>query len=263
MDNRAIEPLIDTHCHLDFPEFDNDRESVLSSALAKGVRGGLVPGVTLGQCKRLLAFDCGAFTSYLAVGLHPYFITEHQLEDIDALSQLITEHRSRICAIGECGLDAVVGDMPKQQQLFIKQIELANQFRLPLVVHHRQSHHLIAQVFKHTPPRYGGVIHAFSGSLQQARYYIEKGFKLGVGGVITYARAQKTRNTVSQVPLSALLIETDSPSMPLNGYQGLRNEPAQLMSVFNVLSELRSESRPCIAKQLNQNFSQLMHVEFS
>ncbi|WP_353801547.1 TatD family hydrolase, partial [Shigella sonnei] len=107
-----------------------------------------------------------------------------------------------------------------QIKIFEYHVELANQLELPLIVHHRQSHDLIAQSFKRCKPKYGGVIHAFSGSLQQADYYIKQGFKLGVGGVITYQRAQKTRHVIAQVDPEHLLLETDSPSMPLLGYQG-------------------------------------------
>ena len=120
-------------------------------------------------------------------------------------------------------------------------------------MHHRQSHHLIAQAFKQNKPKFGGVIHAFNGSLQQAKTYIKMGFKIGVGGLITYQRAKKTRNTISQLPLKSLLLETDAPSMPISGMQGEINTPIALITIFEQLASLRDENKDEIAKQLYKN----------
>ena len=138
---------------------------------------------------------------------------------------------------------------------------MANKYQLPLIVHHRHSHHLIAQVFKQNPPKYGGIIHAFSGSLQQANVYIKLGFKIGVGGVITYDRAQKTRTSISQLPLESILLETDAPSMPVLGKQGEINTPMALLSIFEHLASIRQENKEVIAEQVLKNSLEVFNLE--
>jgi TatD DNase family protein len=258
--------FFDSHCHIDFQEFDESREMLLQQAFNSGINKMLVPGITLAQSKGLLGsglescisnFSCKTkdltLKFYFAIGLHPYFFCDHQTQHMDELAQLAILHRDEIIAIGECGIDSSIVDVEKQSLIFIAHITLANKLKLPLIVHHRQSHHLIAQAFKQNKPKFGGVIHAFSGSLQQARAYIKMGFKIGVGGVITYQRAKKTRHTISQLPLTSLLLETDAPSMPISGKQGEINTPMALITIFEQLVLLRDESKDVIAKQLYKN----------
>ncbi|WP_046003642.1 TatD family hydrolase [Pseudoalteromonas rubra] len=240
--------FIDTHCHLDFDELKDQLPQHLADAQALGVERCVVPGVTLAQCRTLPAFAQQYPSVKIAFGLHPYFMTQHQADDMAQLAELAHQHSSELVAIGECGIDAMVEDIPAQQQLFIEHIALANALKLPLIVHHRKSHHLLAAAFKQLPPQNGGVIHAFSGSLQDANTYLKLGFKLGVGGTISYPRASKTRTTLAQVPLEALVLETDAPSMPLAGYQGQPNVPKRVVEVFEHLCAIREESQQQIAE---------------
>jgi TatD DNase family protein len=232
--------FFDTHCHIDFDEFEGDRNKVLADAAQFNVSHMLVPGVTLAQSGKLLSLEnTSDVTFYKALGLHPYFLNEHQEDDFECLATLAKSHRESLVAIGECGIDRSIDKLDYQQQLFLQHIELANELSLPLVVHHRKSHDLIAEAFKTLKPQYGGIIHAFSGSAQVANYYVEQGFKLGVGGTITYARAEKTRDVIASMPVENLVLETDAPSMPLYGFQGQRNVPSQIIRVFDVLCELK------------------------
>jgi TatD DNase family protein len=137
--------------------------------------------------------------------------------------------------------------------IFIQQLQIANDFSLPVILHHRRSHNDLIKVLKQQGFKWGGIIHAFSGSLHEAHTYIELGFKLGVGGVITYPRARKTREVVSQLPLDALVLETDAPDMPPMGLQGLRNSPQNLILILNELSLLRQQSTEDIIKQCRHN----------
>lgn len=247
--------FFDTHCHIDFDEFENDRDKVLADAAHFNVSHMLVPGVTLTQSAKLLSLEnTQGITFYKALGLHPYFLNEHQEGDFERLAILANTHREFLVAIGECGIDRSIENLDYQQQLFIQHIELANQLLLPMVVHHRKSHDLIAEAFKTLKPKCGGIIHAFSGSAQVANYYIEQGFKLGVGATITYSRAEKTRNVIANLPAEHLVLETDAPSMPLSGYQGERNVPSQIIRVFDALSELKGvetqSARQLLAEQL-------------
>ena len=252
--------FIDTHCHLDFDEFKGDFQNHVCRAKQLGVHGFVVPGITFKQSKALLSFKQHNQGVYIAFGLHPYFLAEHQDGDFAKLRSLAIEHRGQLVAIGECGIDASIADIERQKMLFVEHIKLANELSLPLIVHHRQSHHLLMQAFKQVQPKCGGVIHAFSGSLQQAQAYIKLGFKLGVGGTITYERANKTKHAFAQVPLDSLMLETDAPSMPLAGYQGQINLPERLKAVFDCLVAIRNESESEIAKQVYASSCSLFKI---
>ncbi|WP_372768191.1 TatD family hydrolase [Pseudoalteromonas sp.] len=247
--------FFDTHCHIDFAEFENDRDQVLADAAQYNVSCILVPGVSLALSDKVLALEnTFDITFYKALGLHPYFLNEHQEGDFERLATLARNNREVLAAIGECGIDRSIDNLELQQQLFSQHIELANELSLPMVVHHRKSHDLIAEAFKTLKPQCGGIIHAFSGSAQVANYYIELGFKLGVGGTITYLRAHKTRDVIANMPIEHLVLETDAPSMPLYGFQGRRNVPSQIIRVFDVLCELKGvetqSARKILAEQL-------------
>lgn len=252
--------FIDSHCHLDFAELAAQLPQHLVEAQQLGVEQFMVPGVTLSQSQQLLAFRQANPCCHIAPGLHPYFISEHQPQDMSALASWACEHSGDICAIGECGIDGNREDIDRQVSLFEAHIALSNELQLPLIVHHRKSHHLIAASFKRIKPNYGGVIHAFSGSLQQANYYIKQGFKLGVGGTITYPRGEKTAQVLAQLPLSSLVLETDSPSMPLHGYQGQVNVPKRVVEVFAALCHYRSEPKELLAPALYDNAQALFNL---
>ncbi|MBW8192838.1 TatD family hydrolase [Neiella marina] len=250
--------LFDSHCHLDFDAFDDDRPAVLARCQQAGIERMLIPAVTASSFRPLLGM-CHDMTSAslqldCALGLHPYWIREHQLSDIALLQAELESNHSAQVAIGECGLDAFVAPelMSKQIRLLSEQFELALAFDLPVILHVRKAHNELQQLLK----RYAGVrgvIHAFSGSVELAQSYIKLGMKLGIGGTITYARATKTRQAVSALPLHSLLLETDAPDMPLSGRQGQRNSPEHLPHVLESLVLLRKESADEIATQLWQN----------
>ncbi len=234
--------FIDSHCHLDFSEFDGDRAQRIANAHALGVTHFVVPGISLAQSHNLIQFAQHTPNTFVSAGMHPYFLGQHHESHIAQLADLIATHRDTFIAVGECGIDRYVEDLAIQQNLFEAQIAIANEYELPLIVHHRQSHDLIAASFKRCPPKFGGVIHAFSGSTQVAQNYTKAGFKLGVGGTITYARAQKTKEALRSVGAEHLLLETDAPSMPLFGHQGQINTPEHIPTVFMALAELLEEA---------------------
>lgn len=250
--------LIDSHCHLDFSIFESDLAEVITNANINGVGQFVIPGIDCSQWQGLITFCQNNPNCHYALGIHPYFLNTYQPQDLEQLAELI--NKTNAIAVGECGIDSAVDNLPLQQQIFAAQVELANQYHKPLIIHHRKSHHLILQTFKTVKPLYGGVIHAFSGSIQDANKYLELGFKLGVGGTITYPRASKTREVIKQLPLEALLLETDSPDMPINGKQGERNEPKYLPLILQQLAQIKGLSPEKVAQQLTFNTQSLFKI---
>lgn len=250
--------LIDSHCHLDFEQFAEDHQQVLNEAIELGITDFVIPGVEASKWQSLIEFCQLNSSCHFALGIHPYFLSSYKVGDLKQLALLIED--SNAVAVGECGIDSSIENIELQQQIFEQHIMLSNQFAKPLIVHHRKSHHLILQCFKKLKPEYGGVIHAFSGSLQDAEKYLSYGFKLGVGGTITYDRAKKTREVIKQVPLEHLLLETDSPDMPVSGRQGLRNEPKYLVNALDALAELKAMDKEHIAQQTYINTRKLFNL---
>jgi len=141
------------------------------------------------------------------------------------------------------------------------QLKLAKRYDLPVILHSRRTHDkLAAHLKRHDLPR-AGVVHGFSGSLQQAERFVALGYKIGVGGTITYPRASKTRDVMAQLPLSALVLETDAPDMPLNGWQGQANRPERIVEVFQTLCSLRSEPADVIADTFIHNCNELFNLK--
>ncbi|MGQ8365070.1 TatD family hydrolase [Glaciecola sp. 1036] len=235
--------MIDSHCHIDLPAFDTDRAEVLNKAKSLAVSKLLVPGLHLWQFDTLLDLQAIYPELDICFGLHPYFLRQHAPVDsknkITSLAEKVSQHVNQIVAIGETGLDAVI-DVPmvEQIELLEAQIAIAKTFNKPLVLHHRQSHNELIQVLKSTRFSLGGSIHAFSGSYEIAKTYLDLGFVLGVGGTITYARAKKTRQAIAKVGIQHLVLETDAPDMPIFGFQGQRNTPERLPLIVDALSDL-------------------------
>lgn len=252
--------LIDSHCHLDFPDFSNDLARVFERARRKEVREFLVPGVSANNWLAVLDLACQYPGVYPALGLHPHFLASYQPEQLNLLAQLI-EKNPQVVAIGEIGLDKSI-DFPFTEQLAIcqQQLVLAQRYNLPVIIHCRKAHNELLRLLQQLKLTRGGVIHGFSGSLELAQRYVKLGFKIGVGGVITYPRAKKTRHAVTHLPLSALLLETDSPGMPLAGKQGLRNEPESIYTILCTLSALRKERLEVTYEAIYCSFCELFKL---
>lgn len=232
--------LIDTHVHLDLAEYRDDLPAVLARSRAAGVGSWIVPAVMTSACAGLPALAAAHPGLHYAFGLHPWFLTDDLASDLAQLRQAVQARPAGLVAIGECGLDAKV-DIPaeRQEAALVAQIRLACEHGLPLILHSRGTHEaLLGLLGRHRLPA-GGVLHAFSGSRQQGEAFIRLGFALGIGGTITYPRAEKTRKAVAQLPVEWLVLETDGPTMPLAGYQGQRNEPARVADVLTELAALR------------------------
>jgi TatD DNase family protein len=231
--------LIDTHCHLDFPVFDSDRDQVLRQARAQGVAELVIPGVTAATWPRVLELCMRHAGLHPALGLHPGFLAEHCADDLTQLDDRL--ERQRPIALGEIGLDHAPGmpDHHAQRWSFDQQLQRAATHDLPVLLHVRKAHDEVIQALRATPAP-GGIVHAFSGSLPQARSYLALGFKLGFGGMLTYARSTRLRQLARELPLSALVLETDAPDMTVASHQYQRNSPAYLPEVLKALAEIRA-----------------------
>jgi TatD DNase family protein len=189
---------------------------------------------------------------YACLGIHPWFLENLAETHLQDLSLLVEKNWTSIIAIGEAGIDGVIAkeqnNLVQQQHFFEYQLNLAQQHDLPIIVHHRRSHPEVIALLKKTKLNRAGIIHAFSGSYQQACQYIDLGFKLGIGGTITYPRAIKTIKTIKRLPSSSFVLETDAPSMPLADHQGEPNSPLQLVNIFNCLVNIRGESAEQLAE---------------
>ncbi len=242
--------LFDTHCHLDAAEFDADRSEVIAQAQAANVAGVLIPAVRASDFEKVRdlahSFEQGAY----AVGIHPMFVRHAVESDLDTLKAFLQTNRNdpRLVAVGEIGLDFFVPEISKgvqrdrQIEFYRAQLDLAVTAGLPVILHVRRSQDELLKWLRRRP-LIGGIAHAFNGSFQQAEQFVGLGFALGVGGAFTFTRAQQIRRLVTELSLSNLVLETDSPDMaPAWLEKGSRNTPGQVAQIAVTLAELRDQS---------------------
>ncbi|WP_237665731.1 MULTISPECIES: TatD family hydrolase [Vibrio] len=261
--NESEYRLFDTHCHLDLPIFEQRLACELERAKLQGVIRFLLPSVgpqNWATVARLAKYHGDIF--YYALGIHPHFLPSLPVcHCFDRLELYLAQASDACVAVGECGLDAMISDTAQHQEMILtRQLAMAQNAQLPVILHSRKTHQRLLQLLKQSRFTQGGVIHAFSGSEQEAKQFIALGFKLGIGGVITYPRAKKTRRTVAAIPLEHLVLETDSPDMPLFGFQGRTNTPSQLPLILNELALLKQQEPYQLVDQLWQNSHQVFKL---
>ncbi|WP_269520202.1 TatD family hydrolase [Alteromonas sp. BMJM2] len=292
--------MIDSHCHLNLAPLGTNITEALQLAKQNGIERIMVPGITPESWEVLRQYTKQQYSDILpvdtAIGLHPYFLPS----DIGAIPTLIKKleeavaravadakgglrsaqgcsptaqgcsptaqgcqptAQGRFCAIGETGLDGHISvDINIQKQVFHAHIALADAYDLPVILHHRKSHHLLFESLKATSFSGRGVVHAFSGSIDIAERYIERGFYLGIGGTITYERAKKTRDTVAHLlrnHTDSILLETDAPDMPMAGRQGQPNMPHYLKDVVTALADISDIEPSEIEALTSANYERL------
>jgi TatD DNase family protein len=244
---------IDTHCHLDAAEFDADREAVVTRARAAGVAQIVIPAVDVHNLARVRELAHQHDFAY-ALGIHPLYVMNAGEGDLGRVAEALERHRDdpRLVAVGEIGLDFFVPglDADTQQRFYVEQLKLAKRAGLPVLLHVRRSADQLLAGLRRVGFPHGGIAHAFNGSAQQARAFIELGFKLGFGGTLTFERSLQIRRLATTVPPDALVMETDAPDIPPQWLyktaaqreaapgQG-RNEPAELPQIAQSLAALR------------------------
>lgn len=248
--------LVDSHSHFDAAAFDADRAEAHARALAAGVDTQIVPAVAAAGWAKLKAVCAQLPGLHPAYGLHPMYLAEHRPDHLRELRDWI--ERERPVAVGECGLDYFVEglDPARQQHYFDGQLALAAEFDLPVIVHARRAVDAVIAAIRRFPGL-RGVVHSFSGSAEQAAQLRKLGFLLGIGGPVTFERANRLRSIVASMPIEQLLLETDSPDQPGAARRGLRNEPAHLLEVLDVIATLRNVPREEIASATSANARRL------
>jgi TatD DNase family protein len=262
----AMSCWIDTHCHLDAPEFDADRDAVRAAARARGVEHIVIPAVERAHWSGAIALAQRHGDSY-ALGIHPLYTPRAQEADIAALRAVLAERQGdpQLVAVGEIGLDFFVPGLDHERQIWFyeQQIQLARTFGLPVILHVRKSSDRLLKTLRATPV-VGGIAHAFNGSAQQAQAFIDLGFKLGFGGAITYDRALKLRDLAVTLPLESIVLETDAPDIPPHwlyttaeqraaGQPQGRNTSAELPRIAQEIALLRGMPLPALQTATTAN----------
>lgn len=253
--------LIDTHTHLDFPDFDADRAQVLEHCRSLGVQRMVVLGVYQRNWQRLWDLTEANPQLHAAFGLHPVYIDEHQAEHLTELGDWLTGLKShpQLCAVGEIGLDYYVDHLDKvrQQEVFEAQLQLASDFNLPVLLHVRRSHADVIATLKRYRIKRSGIVHAFAGSREEAREYIKLGFKLGLGGAATWPQALRMHRVIADLPLGSVVLETDAPDMAPAMYPNQRNSPEHLPDICQALAALMNISPQRLGEASTENACQL------
>ena len=250
--------ITDTHCHLDLPDFDVDRNDVLKRCRSSGISKIIIPAIeykTWFSLINLCELNDGL---YPALGLHPVFIHQHNSDDTNKLERLL--ETAMPIAIGEIGLDFYIKELDQQRQLelFEQQLVIAKKHNLPVILHVRKAHDQTLQLLKKIKVK-GGFCHAFNGSMQQAQQYIELGFKLGFGGTLTYANSSKIHKLAKELPMESIVLETDAPDMVVESHRGERNSPEYIIEALTALAGIRNESIEFIAEQTSKNANDVMN----
>lgn len=281
----------DSHCHLDDQVFIKHLPQLLAQCQQLNIHRIIIPAIKPDNFDSVLSlpqqYHQKLIKLYACLGIHPWFLNELNESHLNLLAAKVAQNVDNIIAIGETGIDGAIAkhaqenygqsaeeNLAKQSHFFDYQLQLAKKHDLPVIVHHRQSHDKIIPLLKKHKIAKAGIVHAFSGSYQQAKDYVDLGFKLGIGGTITYPRAKKTINAIKRLPLESLVLETDAPSMPLSSdvssndiglsEQELKlggtlpaNSPVNIIRVFQVLTKIREEDEEQLAEQIEKNINQV------
>jgi len=254
-----ISQLIDSHCHLDFETFDDDRAQVLQRAADSSISDIIIPGTQKMYWDKIKHLCSKHKQLHPCYGLHPYWVNNHNEQDLKQLNTYIELQHP--VAIGECGLDFRPQQADKNRQLdfFESQLRIAEDHQLPVVIHSVKATEKVIETIKKFK-NLTGMIHSYSGSAAQARQLIDLNFFISASGSVTYDRAKKIKEVMKEIPLTSLLIETDAPDQPDQKNHDKRNEPAYLVNTALVIAELREDSFDNIARQTTMNAKELFNI---
>lgn len=255
--------LFDSHAHLNDERFDEDREELINSLKAKGVDLVLNPGACIETSKSSVDLANKYDFIYAAVGVHPHDVGEMTEEDIENLRKLALENE-KVKAIGEIGLDYYYDNSPReiQKKWFKRQIELANELKLPIIIHDRDAHGDTFEIIKNTKsPEIGCVLHCYSGNVELAKEYVKMGCYISIPGTVTFKNNKKTREVAKEIPLEYLLIETDSPYMAPEPHRGKRNDPSLVQFVADKIAQEKGISYEQVCKATKENAKRFFNIK--
>ena len=245
--------LIDSHCHLDALEFNQEQDVIVKLALDHGVEKIIVPAVNRKSFDDVINLRKKFPNCFYALGFHPMYINDLKEDDLYTLETYLKTYEP--VAVGEIGLDFFVTKDNKllQEEIFVAQLKLANTFDLPVIMHVRQAIDDVLKNLRRYPVK-GGIAHAFNGSMQQAHAFIELGFKLGFGGAMTYTRATHIQALAKSLPIESIVLETDAPDIPPSwlGHEW-RNTPKELKQIATFFAELRGMNLTSVIEISHQN----------
>lgn len=254
--------MIDTHCHLDVEQFDEDRDEVLARAFASGVEHIIIPAIRPSDFQRVLSLTNSSSSLSCGMGVHPHNANEFENDTADILKQLYSENKQSVKAIGEIGLDYYYDFVPKSQQqaVFHRQLEVAKELKLPVIIHNRDSDDDVYAIVKeHQDGTLQGVFHCFSSSVEYAEKVLESGFHLSFTGNVTYKKSTLA-DCIQIIPEDRIMIETDSPYMAPVPYRGKRNEPSYVQHIVHKLAEIRSTTVETMIQQTTKNATSLFAI---
>ena len=252
--------LIDSHAHIDDDRFDADREAVLSRARAAGVDLIVNIGADMASSARSVALAERYPQVYATVGMHPHDAKDMREQDYQQLVRWAAQ--PKVVAIGEIGLDYHydLSPRPVQQEVFLRQLDIARQTGKPFVVHEREAHADTFEIIRSAAKGLEGVFHCFSGSVETARQYLKLGFYVSIAGPVTFPKSAKTKEVARYVPLDRLLVETDSPYLTPQAFRGRRNEPAYVRLVAEEIAVLRELPLQELARATSENACRLFRI---
>lgn len=252
--------LFDSHAHIDDEKFDDDRAEVIARAIENGVTGFVNVGACMESSARSIVLAEQYENIYAAVGIHPHEAEKALETDYEKLATW-SKH-SKVVAIGEIGLDYYYDFSPRdiQKNVFIKQIDVARQMDMPIIVHDRDAHGDILDILKKEAKGMRGILHCFSGSLEMAKEIIKLGFYISIAGPVTFKNAAKLPEIVNGVPLERLLVETDCPYLTPHPHRGKRNEPAYVRMVAEQVASLRGMEFLALAEATTNNAKNIFRI---
>ena len=251
--------FIDTHCHLDLPPLSSDLPQILRRAVAAGVVQFICPGVAPAGWKGIASTAAANSSISPAFGIHPLHICGCPDDSLAELEKYLPD----AVAIGETGLDYTDRDCDRllQQDIFRRHLRLAGKYSLPIIIHCRRAFADLLRILAEESARTGGVMHAFSGSVETARECIALGLKIGIAGPVTWSGAVKPVQVVRDIPLEHLLLETDSPDLTPQAYRGSMNEPAFLLAVAEKVAAIKGFTLEDVALATTLNVQRIFHVK--
>lgn len=252
--------IFDTHAHYDDEQFDTDRETLLASMSEQGVGTIVNVSATYESCERVVELVKRYSFMYAAVGIHPDEVGSLNEERFQQMKELCKQEK--VVAVGEIGLDYYWDNESHdvQKEWFVRQLDLARELNLPVLIHSREAAADTMEIMKEHGQGLRGVIHCYSYSKEQAKEYVKMGYYIGVGGVVTFKNARKLKETVEEIPLTSIVLETDCPYLAPVPFRGKRNNSSYIKYVAEEIAEIKGISYEAVVEQTEKNAIDLYNL---